>query len=140
VKFITLRRCFVMIAIVLLITACTPSEAATKEAPESLANGVQQVGGIVLNGGDTTSEGLMDAPRTFIYQVKLDSGEEIKVSYTSYPPSPVSDSLTKLKLTFYAGEIKVGDYLTAHGLYDQVTQTLTVAAEGDFIETFGKKP
>jgi hypothetical protein len=33
-----------------------------------------------------------------------------------------------------------GDYLIARGTYDQETKTLTVAAEGDFIETFKEKP
>ncbi len=130
----------VMAVIVLALAACSPSAAGTKEAPQPLESGVQQVGGVVLGGGDTTPEGLMDAPRTFVYQVKLDGGEEINVSYTAMLPSPVSDAAPAIKLTFYAGEVKAGDYLTARGTYDKATQTLTVAAEGDFIETFEKKP
>lgn len=129
-----------MVAAALVLAACSPAAAGTKEAPQPLESGLQQVGGVVLGGGDTTPEGLMDAPRTFVYQVKLDGGEEINVSYTAMPPSPVSDAAPAIKLTFYAGEVKVGDYLTARGTYDKATQTLSVAAEGDFIETFEKKP
>jgi len=129
-----------MAVIVLALAACSPSAAGTRQAPQALESGVLQVSGVVLGGGDTTPADLMDTPRTFVYQVKLDGGEEINVSYTALPPSPVSDAAPAIKLTFYAGEVKVGDYLTARGTYDKATQTLTIAAEGDFIETFEKKP
>ncbi|TLN02979.1 hypothetical protein FDZ74_14985 [bacterium] len=101
---------------------------------------MQQVGGIVLSGGDTSPQGRMDAPRSFVYRVRLESGAEIDVAYTAYPPSPAGDARPKVQLTFHAGEILVGDYLSARGAYDQATNTLTVAAEGDFIQTFEKKP
>jgi hypothetical protein len=156
----TLKICFQFCCIFLLFTACnqivttdpvsitqsysqaTPTDAAAEPQSfsQALTDGVQEVGGIVLDGGDSTSAGLMDAPRTFIYRVKLDSGEEINISYTSYPASPAGDSRPKVKLAFYAGEILVGDYLVARGTYDSSNQTLTVAAEGDYIETFEKKP
>lgn len=129
-----------MAVIVLTLAACSPSAAGTKQAPQTLESGVQQVGGVVLGGGDTTPVDLLDAPRTFVYQVKLDGGEEINVSYTALPPSPASDAAPAIKISFYAGEVKVGDYMTARGTYDKDTQTLTIAAEGDFIETFEKKP
>lgn len=135
-----LRIGLVMLVAGLLLAACAPADSATKQAAQPLESGLQQVAGVVLGGGDTTPAGLMDAPRTFIYQVKLDSGEEINVSYTALPPSPAGDTAPAIKLTFYAGEVKAGDYLTARGTYDKATQTLSVAAEGDFIETFEKKP
>ncbi|OJX43800.1 MAG: hypothetical protein BGO78_02205 [Chloroflexi bacterium 44-23] len=129
----------------ILLNSCSPANTTdpdniTKRAPQTLQNGIQKVSGIVLSGGDTTPAGLLDAPRTFVYQVKLDGGEEINVTYTAYPPSPVSETQPKIRLAFYAGEINVGDYIIAHGNYDKSTQTLTVAAEGDYIETYSKKP
>lgn len=105
-----------------------------------LSSGVQEVSGLILSGGDQTPQGLLDAPRTFIYQVRLDSGEEINISYIAYPPSPVNESKPSPMLTLNDGEIKIGDYIIAKGLYDLATRTLTVALETDFIETYGKKP
>ncbi|HWR66328.1 MAG TPA: hypothetical protein VN364_09435 [Bellilinea sp.] len=137
-------------AFILLLTACavptpaapTPAapESATKAPPTGLENGIQQIGGIVLGGGDTTPAGLMDAPRTFAYQIKADSGEEITVTYTAYPPSPAGDAKPEVKLSFHAGEILVGDYLVARGTFDKSSQTLTVGDQGDFIETYAEKP
>lgn len=131
-----------LIGLVLVLAACAQANEAigAEKTPQPLAGGVQEIGGVVLGGGDTTAKGLMDAPRNYVYQVKLDSGEEINVAYTAYPPSPAGDKQPKVKLTFYAGEIQVGDYLSARGAYDPASKTLTVAAEGDFIQTFEKKP
>lgn len=132
---------FSVVALLLALTACaTRPGTSVDPTPLPLSNGVQEVGGIVLSGGESTPEDLLDAPRTFIYQVKLDSGEEIYVSYCALPPSPARDAQPGIKLNFYAGEIKPGDYLTARGLYDPATHTLTVSGEGDFIETFKEKP
>lgn len=146
----SLLKLFSLAALILLLTSCagatpaalTPaaSASATKALPAELENGIQQIGGIVLGGGDTTPAGLMDAPRTFAYQIKADSGDELTVSYTTYPPSPAGDAQPKVKLSFYAGEILVGDYLIARGTYDKSNQTLTVGSQGDFIETFAEKP
>lgn len=47
--------------------------------------------GTVIGGGYTTPEGLFDAPRKFVYQVRQDDGSVVKVTYTAYPPSPVGD-------------------------------------------------
>jgi len=143
-------KVFTLAALILILTACaaptpavpTPAapESATKAPPTGLENGIQQIGGIVLGGGDTTPAGLMDAPRTFAYQIKTDNGEEISISYVAYPPSPAGDERPKVKLSFHAGEIQVGDYLVALGTYDKSNQTLTVGSQGDFIETFAEKP
>lgn len=133
-----------LIGLVLVLAACAQAQAnepiGAEKTPQSLASGVQEIGGVVLGGGDTTPAGLMDTPRSFVYQVKLDGGEEINVAYTAYPPSPAGDKQPKVKLSFYAGEIQVGDYLSARGTYDAANKTLTVAAAGDFIQTFEKKP
>lgn len=96
----------------------------------------QTISGQVIGGGDTTAKGLFDAPRKFVYQVKQDNGAIVKVTYTAYPPSPVGDrERKKIQLSFYSGTIKIGDYLKAYGSFDKTTQTLTVADEGDYIET-----
>lgn len=94
------------------------------------------ISGIVLSGGDTTPVGLMDAPRTFIYQVKQDSGKIINVSYKSYPPSPAGDSvMAKIFLEFYAGSIQIGDRIYATGILDEATNTIVIAEEGGYIRT-----
>ena len=138
-------KVFSLAALIMLLTACatpTPAapESATKAPPTGLENGIQQIGGIVLGGGDTTAPGLMDAPRTFAFQVKTDNGEEITVTYTAYPPSPAGDTQPAVELSFYAGEILAGDYLSARGTYDQSAKTLTVANQGDYIRTAAEKP
>lgn len=130
---------YLLILMCLILSSCAPLQPEPTRIV-SLTAGVQEVSGIVLGGGDQNPPGLMDAPRTFIYQVRLDSGEEINISYTAYPPSPVNESKPSPKLTFNEGEIQIGEYIIAKGLYDLATQTLTVALEADFIETYAKKP
>jgi len=96
----------------------------------------QTISGQVVSGGDTTPEGFYDIPREFIYQVKQDSGTIVKVTYIAYPPSPLAyQERKKIRLSFYSGSIKTGDYLKAYGSFDENTQTLTVTDEGDYIET-----
>jgi hypothetical protein len=96
----------------------------------------QTISGRIIGGGDTTPKGFYDAPRKFVYQVKQDNGAVVHVTYTAYPPSPVGDrERKKIRLSFYSGSIKTGDYLKAYGGFDNNTQTLTVADEGDYIET-----
>ena len=137
-----------MVLLVFLLTSCaqvTPGSpavpaSATQSPPKGLENGTQEIGGIVLGGGDTTAPGLMDSPRTFAFQVKTDNGEEITVTYTAYPPSPAGDTQPAVELSFYAGEILAGDYLNARGTYDQSAKTLTVANQGDYIRTAAEKP
>lgn len=134
-----------LIILIALLSACTPkpgveTKAVTPQPAAPLTNGLQEVRGTVLGGGDTSPPGLMDAPRTFVYQVKLESGEEIQVQYTAYPPSPAADALPKVRIDLYTGEIQTGDYLKARGTYDSTTRTLLVAADGDYIETHEKKP
>lgn len=118
------------------VTQPDPTQKAEPKEQVLLSAGVQEIAGVVIGGGDTTPEGLMDAPRTFIYQVRLESGEEINLTYTAYPPSPVNENQPGPKLTFQSGTIIIGDQITARGTYDPSTRTLTVALETDFINTY----
>lgn len=97
------------------------------------------VTGFVISGGDTTPEGLFDAPRRFEYQIEREDGSIVTVAYTAYPPSPVADRAAII-LEFHAGSILIGDFLEARGRFDDVTKTLTVESEGDYIKTFETKP
>lgn len=139
-----LRASLICLCVILFLAACAPAQTATPAAEKptlsSLADGPQKISGIVLGGGDATPQGLMDAPRSFVYQIKLDGGEEISLTYTAYPPSPAGDAQSKPKLSFYNGAIQVGDYLIAHGTYDSVNKILSVTAAEDYIETYSKKP
>jgi len=129
---------------ILTLSSCTllgifppdPTEKAEPTQPVLLSAGVQEIAGVVIGGGDQTPEGLLDAPRTFLYQVKLESGEEINLTYTTSPPSPVNENQPKPKLSFQSGIINIGDQITARGTYDPTTQTLTVALETDFINSY----
>jgi hypothetical protein len=99
------------------------------------------VSGIVISGGDTTPEGLLDAPRTFVYQLEKDDHPIVNVSYTAYPPSPAGDvNNAKITLNLYNSGIKVGDYLIASGNYNPETNTVVVANEGNYITTYPQKP
>ena len=141
------KRMLVLILVALLLTpGCAqvtpmPDSSSGEKATQvpALKSGEQKIGGVVLGGGDQTAEGLMDAPRVFLYQVRLDSGEEINLTYTAYPPTP-SGKKSLIQLTFFEGVINPGNYLIANGTYDAESKTLTVAKEGDFVETFAKKP
>jgi hypothetical protein len=94
------------------------------------------ISGIILSGGDTTPAGLLDAPRTFVYQVKQDDGTMINVSYKSYPPSPAGGAArAKIHLEFYAGSILTGDRIYASGILDDATNTIVIAEEGGYIRT-----
>ncbi|HQL40464.1 MAG TPA: hypothetical protein PKV95_13385, partial [Anaerolineaceae bacterium] len=103
-KFITL---FIILMGLLVLSGCAPNT--TTPMPDSTGNegeteplqaGVQEIGGIVLGGGDQTPEGLLGGPVTYLYQVRLDGGEEIRVTYTAYPPSPAGQSQPAPRLTF----------------------------------------
>src|SRR5574340_794102 len=136
-RFPWTKPCLHFFVLMVVLSACTPiisteTKPTPKTTPQSLTSGAQEVEGVVVGGGDTTPQGLMDAARTFVFQVSLNSGEEISVQYTAYPPSPVGDAQPKLQLDFWAGEIRKGDYLVTRGAYDPATQMLTVGAEGDF--------
>jgi len=93
-----------------------------------------------MSGGDTTPADLLDAPRKYSYLVQTDDGLSETVTYTAYPPSPNPDLGKKIRLSFHAGGILIGDYVQARGSYDQDTKTLLVAEEGDYIETLAHKP
>jgi hypothetical protein len=99
------------------------------------------VSGYVVDGGDTTPEGLLDSPRQFLYKIEREDGSFVNVAYTAFPPGPFeTPEGRKIRLNFHAGTILIGDYLKAQGSYDKNTNTLTVAEEGDYIETYPKKP
>jgi hypothetical protein len=98
------------------------------------------VSGYVIEGGDTTPAGLVDVPRIFKYRIEKDDGSVILITYSAYPPSPSGDESRKFRLKFHAGEIQIEDYLQARGIYDGQTNTLIIAEEGHFIETFPQKP
>jgi hypothetical protein len=136
----------VLMMTVICLAGCAPitpvSDASSGKEPtmdRSLESGVQEIGGVIVGGGDQTPQGLMDAPRTFIYQVKLDSGEQINLTYTAFPPTPAGQK-SIYRLTFFEGMINIGNYVQARGTYDADTKTLTVAEDGDFVETFAQKP
>ena len=95
--------------------------------------------GSVISGGDTTPKNLFGTPRKFMYQVKQDDGAIIKVTYTAYPPSPAGDQEgKKIRLSFHAGSVLIGDYLQARGSFVKSANVLTVAEEGDYIKTSQK--
>lgn len=99
------------------------------------------VTGIVIGGGDTTPQGLMDAPRKFVYEVERKDETRVNVSYTAYPPSPAGDIANKkITLEFYNGTIQPGDYIEAHGTYDKDSNTIIVANQGDYIRTYAEEP
>ncbi len=98
------------------------------------------VSGYVIDGGDTTPEGLVDVPRIFKYRIEREDGSIIFITYTAYPPSPSGDESKKFRLKFHAGEIQIEDLLQARGIYDQQTNTLIITEEGHFIETYQQKP
>ena len=77
-----------------------------------------------------------DAPNKRIYKIKMENGSLFNVTYTAYPPSPAGEVARKnITLNFINGTILPGNYLIAYGNYDRETKTLTVANEGDFIQT-----
>jgi len=119
-----------------------PSEPPTPTIDTEPVNIVSgYVVGYVIGGGDTTPEGLLDAPRTFVYEVQRDDRSLVHVTYTAYPPSPFGDTQrNKIRLNFHAGTVLIGDYLEARGTYDKSTSTLTVAEEGDYIATYPERP
>jgi hypothetical protein len=98
-----------------------------------------EISGTIKDGGDTTPPDLQDAPRKFVYTVKTDDEQTVTLTYTAYPPSP-NPAAKKIRLTFHAGEILIGDYVKARGTFDPQTKTLVVAEEGDSIETFASRP
>jgi hypothetical protein len=104
------------------------------------------ISGRVVSGGDTTPEGLFDAPRKFVYEVETDENSPIQerrvyVTYTAYPPTPYGEAQReKIRLDFHEGRILPGHYVRASGTYDPDTKTLAVTEEGDFIEASREKP
>lgn len=99
--------------------------------------GVITVSGYVISGGGIIPEGPFDTPTEFIYKIKRNDGSFIDVTYIAYPPSTV---IMLNFYAFYAGEIRIGDYLEARGTYNKDANVLTVANEGDYIKTYPEKP
>ncbi len=98
------------------------------------------VTGRIISGGDETPEGLMDAPRKFVYRIETDDGSVMSLSYTAFPPSPFGDrQMRGVTLTLHEGRISPGHYVKTNGTYNAETNTLTIAEEGDFIETSPEK-
>jgi len=121
---------FGLLVVFIFIAGCTQL---TKENAK-----ITTVSGYVISGGDTTPEGLFDVPRVFVYEIRKDDGSVVNVAYTAYPPSPVGNNeMKKIRLK---GPISIGVYLIAHGTYNKETNTLIVANDGDYIETYPKKP
>jgi len=97
------------------------------------------VSGWVVGGGDTSPEGLLDAPRVYLYQVEQQDGSIVNVSYRALPPGP-GNLVPEIRLAFHAGTILIGDYLVARGVFDPASLTLQVTEKGDYIETSPEKP
>lgn len=98
------------------------------------------ISGRVIGGGDTTPEGILDAPRRFVFQIETEGGSVMDLTYTAFPPSPFGErQMRKIRLVFHEGRILSGHYIKACGSYDSKTNTLTVAQEGDFIETYAER-
>lgn len=130
-----------IIALLLFISIVFVIACSKQNTTKSLqrGSGEQIIEGYVVSGGDTTPEGLFDAPRKFVFKIKTDDNSIVDVTYTAYPPSPAGDKeRKKIRLSFHSGTILVGDYLKAQGYYDKTTNTLTVAEEGNYIETYAK--
>lgn len=115
-------------------------------APPTTATSAPQlphatISGIVVQGGESTPAGIADTTRQFAYEVKADDGTRIWVTYIAYPPSPFGDrQRAKIRLNFHAGKILIGDYLIAHGTIDQSANIVSIAEQGDYIETYSDKP
>jgi hypothetical protein len=140
----------ILVLLIVFVSACTAvpqpgseqnPEADPKSSEEApaLTEGVQEVAGKVVSGGDTTAEGLQDGPRTYVYQVGLNGGGTVEVSYVALPPGPAADRQL-FTLEFHAGQIQVGDYIEIRGLYDLETNRITVSEEGDYIKTYAEQP
>jgi hypothetical protein len=142
-KRVFLIALIVFVSIGVVIMMRPKFQQSTQDNTTSIKNtdDINTVSGYVIGGGDTTQEMLLDAPRIFVFEVRRDNGSIVKVTYTAYPPSPYGDKQRKkIRLNFHAGTVLIGDYLTAHGSYEQNTNMLVVAEEGDYIETFPTKP
>ncbi|MFC2055407.1 hypothetical protein ACFLV7_14090 [Chloroflexota bacterium] len=151
---------FLLLVFTLLLIACNPSTPEKLQSTDTevlntktIAPATEQVplttntftecvdhlvSGDVISGGYVGPENIKDAPRKYVYEI-LNEKETFLVSYTAYPPSPVGDE-RKIELKFHTGEILVGDYLIACGVYDKSTKTLVVESDGQYIQTFPENP
>lgn len=114
------------------------SETQVSTVVPPLSAGDQEIRGVVLEGGDQTPEGLFDVPRTYIYQIRLETDEIILLSYIAYPDTPSGENREEPILDFENGVIEVGDYLIAKGTYDPESNTLFVEKETDYIKTINE--
>jgi hypothetical protein len=129
-------------AVLTAVPTSQPDSTAVPAAttPDGMPSGMEvEVRGLVLTGGDQSPEGLMDAPRKFVYQVETEERGLINVTYTAFPPSPVGGS-QEIELEFHAGEIQIGDFLVAYGRFDAESLTLYVEGTGHFIQTLPEAP
>jgi hypothetical protein len=74
-----------------------------------------------------------------VYGVRTEDGNDVKISYTAFPPGPV-ERPRAFRLQFHAGTIQVGDYIKACGTADPANDTIIVAEQGEYIETYAEKP
>ena len=93
-----------------------------------------------LPSGDPYPSGLRDAPAVFRITVTArqpdGSEDEHSISYTAYTIGPIAEEQRgKIRLSFHEGRIKVGHQIRASGMVDAATGGITVAEQGDFIET-----
>jgi hypothetical protein len=107
---------------------------------------VMEVSGHVTNvertlpSGDPYPPDLRDAPAVYRITalVRESDGSKVEriISYTAYPPSPVADAQReKIRLSFHERTVRVGHQIWARGTLNPQTNTITVADQGDFIET-----
>ena len=99
------------------------------------------ISGYVLGGGDTSDPDRMGGPRRFEFKVQTDDGQIVMLTYTAFPSQPNgAGEISEIRLDFHEGTIQDGHYLIAQGTYSAVTNNLSVAEGGDYIETYPRKP
>ena len=100
-----------------------------------------EISGQVIDCRDSTPPGLADVPRRLLFVVEREDGSVAEITYTAFPPSPFGDSqAAKIRLNLHEGKIMVGHHMNARDSFDAEANRLTVAGEGDFMETFASKP
>jgi len=129
----------VIFGLVALLKFHTSKKDHTSNPPPPLETNITAVSGLVISGGNTTPEGLSDAPRNFVYAVKEEGGSLVNVSYTAYPPSTAGND-QKAILDFEEGIVNIGNYIEARGRFNKESNTVVVGHEGDYLKSFAEKP
>lgn len=93
-----------------------------------------------LPSGDPYPPNLLDAPAVFNITAtgRQPDGSEAEaiISYTAYTVGPIAEEQRgRIRLSFHEGTIKVGHEIKTRGTFDSATGVITVADQGDFIET-----